>query len=251
MSHERGRKPPVMAVAAFAVLGLALAAQVNLKRHLSVGPRVDEARLEQVIKLYEAERAEGERLRAKLAQANAELDTARRAGLAQSLEEHQRRLDILARFAGLSPVQGPGVRVSISDSNAPVVSDLDQNPYTVHDQDLLLIINELWAAGAEAMEVNRQRLVADSEVRCSGPVINVNTVGLTPPFRILAIGDPDTLSGALTQLRGGIVDQLRNVGIEVKITKERNLVVNGLVREPAFRYARPARGIPVPAGEGS
>lgn len=150
-----------------------------------------------------------------------------------------RDADLLRRWAGLTALRGPGVRVTLRDSDVPVEANFDQSAYTVHDQDLLLIVNELWAAGAEAMAVNRQRLVTTSEVRCTGPVININRVSIAPPYEVAAIGDPDSLAGALEGLRGGIVDQLRSVGITVRIAKSTDVVVPPLDRDPQFRYARP------------
>ncbi|NUQ00812.1 MAG: DUF881 domain-containing protein [Armatimonadetes bacterium] len=245
MPAERIRRLPWAMMLTSAVLGLVLAAQLNYQRRLAAGPRVDAARVDQILSLYEAQRSENEALRQRLAEVSA-TPTPLGAG---RLEEVERRLDLLSRFAGLAPLQGPGVRAVVSDAVTPVQTDLDQNPYTVHDQDLLLMVNELWAAGAEAMAMNGQRLVGGSEIRCSGPVINVNDYGLTPPYRIEAIGDPETLNGALANLRGGIVDQLRNVGIDVRITKETNVVLPGLAREPSFRFARPA-AMPATPGQG-
>jgi uncharacterized protein YlxW (UPF0749 family) len=237
-----------MAVLSFGLLGAGLAAQINLQRELAGAPRVEEARLDTLLQLYAAQQQENEKLQARAEQLNAALLEARNASAGRSMEILEKRAAALAQFSGLAPVQGPGIRVELNDSAQPVETEFDQNPYTVHDQDLLLIVNELWAAGAEAMALGGQRLVADSEIRCSGPVVNVNGAGLTPPFVIEAIGDARTLTGALADLRGGIIDQLRNVGIEVKITKAEQLQLPALTREPSFRFARPA---PVSDGSGS
>ena len=65
------------------------------------------------------------------------------------------------------------------------------------------MVNELKAAGAEAVSVNDQRLVAVSPVRCAGPTIFVNNTPQTPPYVIRAIGEPNTLETALN-ISGGI-----------------------------------------------
>ncbi|MCZ7600064.1 MAG: DUF881 domain-containing protein [Gammaproteobacteria bacterium] len=240
MSTNRQRRLPVMAIFSFGLLGAGLAAQINYQRQLAAAPRVEEARLDTLLRLYAAQQQENEQLQARLDRLNSQLLQIRNASAGRNMELIEQRAAAMAQYSGLAPVQGPGIRVEIHDSTQPVETEFDQNPYTVHDQDLLLVVNELWAAGAEAIALGGQRLVTDSEIRCSGPVINVNGAGLTPPFVIDAIGDGRTLAGALADLRGGIVDQLRNVGIEVKITKLEQLLLPALAREPSFRFARPA-----------
>ncbi len=113
-------------------------------------------------------------------------------------------------LAGLTPVQGPGVVVTLNDSKKALSRKLPPGmtpPNIIHDSDINAVINELKAAGAEAIAVNDQRLVAISPVRVSGPTIIVNNTLLTPPFLISAIGDPRTLTAALN-VPGGITDQI-------------------------------------------
>lgn len=239
MMRQLSRRPPWPALVVFGLLGLALAAQLNLQRELKGAPRFDEARLEQVLSLYMDQKAEAERLQRKLEELRAEVASERRLWADQRVEEVQRELELVRRFAGLTALAGPGLRLQLRDAQFAGDAGFDQSAYTVHDQDLLLVINELWAAGAEAISVNGQRMVVDSEVRCSGPVINVNGRSIAPPYEICAIGDAETLRAALEDLRGGIVDQLRNAGIEVRSFKEKNIIVPPLGRDPQFRYARP------------
>lgn len=117
--------------------------------------------------------------------------------------------------------------ITINDSKIPVKDNENPNLYLIHDEDLLRVLNELRAGGAEAISVNDQRLVGTSEIRCAGPTVMVNGKVFAPPFVIKAIGDPKTLSAALT-MRGGVVESLKYWGIELKIQKEDNIVV------PAF-----------------
>ena len=140
---------------------------------------------------------------------------------------------VLKQRAGLTTVSGTGVVVTINDSKVPVKDNENPNLYLIHDEDILRIVNELRAGGAEAIAINDQRLIGVSEVRCAGPTIMVNGKVFAPPFVIKAIGDPKTLSAALT-MRGGIVDTLKYWGIELKIQKETQVVVpafNGTFRE--------------------
>jgi uncharacterized protein YlxW (UPF0749 family) len=125
-------------------------------------------------------------------------------------------LEQLRMKAGLIPVTGPGVIVTLQDSksarNFENVAD-----GIVHDQNIRDVVNELFAAGAEGIAVNDQRLVGGSSVRCVGPTIIVNDTKLAPPFVIQAIGDKDTLLSAL-KLPGGIIDALKQRTLEISIT---------------------------------
>ncbi len=75
----------------------------------------------------------------------------------------------LRRKAALTNVKGPGVTVLIEDSSKPIQSGENPNLYVIHDEDILRIVNELRAGGAEALAINDQRLIGTSEIRCSGP----------------------------------------------------------------------------------
>ena len=96
--------------------------------------------------------------------------------------------------AALTNVKGTGVSVLIEDSLKPIQSGENPNLYVIHDEDILRIVNELRAGGAEAIAINDQRLIGTSEIRCSGPTITVNGKVFGAPFTVKAIGDPKTLS---------------------------------------------------------
>lgn len=132
--------------------------------------------------------------------------------------------DQLLFRAGLTNVAGPGVLVTISDSQAPIAKGDNPNLYLIHDEDMLRVVNELRAGGAEAIAVNDERLLGTSELRCSGPTITINGKAHGAPFVVKAIGDPETLSSALT-LRGGVVDSLKHWGIQVDIQKVPDLAI--------------------------
>lgn len=140
--------------------------------------------------------------------------------------------------AGIVDLRGPGVVVTIDDSQKIAKAGENPNLYVIHDDDLLKVINELRAAGAEAISINGQRLIATSEIRCAGPTLSVNNTRYTPPYEILAIGDPKTLDNAL-KMRGGIVETLRFWGIQISISKMDNIVVPAYKSSFRFDHARP------------
>jgi len=125
-------------------------------------------------------------------------------------------LDQARIIAGLEDVEGSGITVIVDDLkfsekvNYPLIS------YSM----LLELLNELNAAGAEAVSINGQRIISTSEIRQVGGIhININTVSFAPPFIFKAIGDPKTLEAAL-RLREGIVEEFENTGVAVTITQE-------------------------------
>ena len=110
--------------------------------------------------------------------------------------------------------------------------------YIIHDEDILRVVNELRAGGAEAIAINDQRLIGTSEIRCSGPTITVNGKVFGAPFIVTAIGDPDTLNSALT-LRGGVVDSLKHWGIKVTVKKEQSVAVPAFTGTFKSDYSQP------------
>jgi uncharacterized protein YlxW (UPF0749 family) len=107
---------------------------------------------------------------------------------AQTTVARMRRLETNTGFVAVS---GPGVRATVDD--APN-GDPTQ---AVRDEDLALLVDGLWNAGAEAIAINGQRLTALSAIRNSGPAIHVNGRPLAPPYTVLAIGDTRTLQANL------------------------------------------------------
>ena len=94
----------------------------------------------------------------------------------------------LAEQAGTVPLRGPGLVVSLSPSTREAPSPEEAGAYQIHDSDLQLVVNALWAAGAEAVSINGSRLVATTPIRAAGGTIVVNFRPLSPPFQVTAIG---------------------------------------------------------------
>ena len=133
------------------------------------------------------------------------------------------RIKELETTAGLTPVSGPGVVIRLSDNpNAAGEALGSFAPGLVHDFDLLQVVNELRAAGADAIAVNGTRITGYTPIRCVGPVIYINWEPAAAPFKVEAIGDPNTLISAL-KMPKGIVDNLKNQTLGVQITPARNL----------------------------
>jgi len=176
-----------------------------------------------------------EELSVRLKEAQADRDK-----LAKELEEYrsgrisgaaQKEMDKLKARAGETTLEGKGVILTLDDSKQAAKAGENKSLYIIHDEDLLRVINELRAAGAEAISLNGQRLIGSSEIRCVGPTVLVNESRLAAPFVISAIGNPQTLESSL-KLRGGVLENFKFWGIKADVVK------SDKVRVPAFKGNR-------------
>ena len=137
----------------------------------------------------------------KAAQLQEQVDRAAAGDVSPRVEQARAQVDALAPAAGLVPVVGPGLRVSMSD--APRDSDgnypvgVDPDDLVIHQQDVQAAVNAMWAGGAEAMMIMDQRVLTTSAVRCIGNTLLLQGRTYSPPFVITAIGDQAAMSAAL------------------------------------------------------
>jgi uncharacterized protein YlxW (UPF0749 family) len=150
-------------------------------------------------------------------------------------------LDRARLLAGITPVRGPGLVITMTDSKRPPVHGDDPTLFIVHDEDILKLVNVLRAAGAEALSINGERLLASSEIHCAGPAISINNTRVAAPFVITAIGNAAAMESSL-RMRGGIVETLGYFGMEISITQHATVDVPGYTRPLRFEWARPTEG---------
>lgn len=156
------------------------------------------------------------------------------AGRAGAVEAAESELAKTNLEAGFTNVTGPGVRITLSDISAQTANGT--SIYIIRDTDLLTLINELNAAGAEAISINGERIISTSEVRLAGSNIDVNLTPITGPYVVTAIGDPNQLITGL-QLPGGILAFLQDLGISVSLEKEASVILPGYKGQPDVSYA--------------
>ena len=145
------------------------------------------------------------RLQASTTRLGADVDALEAEGTA--LDSELRRI---RTRTGYAPVRGPGVRIVVDDPPGAAEDE------AVRDEDLALLVNGLWTAGAEAISINGERLTVLTFIQNSGPVINVNSRPLSPPYTVEAIGDPRTLLADLLESSSGarFTDLARLLGFE-------------------------------------
>ncbi|MFE9097463.1 DUF881 domain-containing protein [Streptomyces sp. NPDC007264] len=138
-------------------------------------------------------------------------------------DEKERQLGILA---GTVAAQGPGITMTIEDTKGTVQADM-----------LLDAVQELRAAGAEAIQVNGVRVVADTYLSDSGKSVSVDGNKITQPYRFKVIGKPQDLEPALN-IPGGVVQTLEKEQATVTVERSAKIVVDALRAAKQPDYAR-------------
>lgn len=139
--------------------------------------------------------------------------------------------------AGLTNVEGPGIIIYINPKTTVFGTQAGFSP--IQDFQLLAIINELYAAGAEAVSINDIRLIGNSSIRTAGSSIRVNNERISPMERITiyAIGNKTILEGAMA-FPGAIPNEIRasydvssETKDEIKIKKTNTAVKFEYIKE--------------------
>lgn len=137
------------------------------------------------------------------------------------------RLAGLAVAAGTTAVTGPGVVITVDDAPTAGFDGM------ILDIDLRALVNGLWAAGAEAIAVDGQRLTTTTSIRLAGEAITVGYRSITAPYIVSVIGDPQTLPSRFLETRGGQtwLALKANFGIRFDTTESDRVTLPGQPRE--------------------
>lgn len=147
-------------------------------------------------------------------------------------------LEKYKEIGGFTRVKGPGIEVIIDDPPKDLGFDLDGSIIMYRYDLLLQIINFLNSAGAEAIEINGQRIIASTEIQLAGQSLQINSIPTAPPIIIKAIGDADTLKSVL-DWRYGIVGQMRELNLQVDIKKLDELEIDRYNDIVKYKLAKP------------
>jgi len=133
-----------------------------------------------------------------------------KAGDSDAAKQIQDNLKNARIFAGLETVRGKGIIVTLDNNGLNYVEDYD----------ILDVVNELRASGAQAISVNDERIVAMTEIRGAGSYVMINGKQYKAPFTIKAISDPDDLERSLN-LMGGVLEGIEDeLNVAVKKSNE-------------------------------
>ncbi|MFI5582096.1 DUF881 domain-containing protein [Streptomyces sp. NPDC051822] len=202
------------------VLGLGLAIQVS---STSDNSALRGARQEDLVRILdelddrtqrlEDEKARLEKQRTELESSSDQAEEARK-----QTQEKEQQLGILA---GTVAAEGPGITLTVGDPSGAVQSDM-----------LLDAIQELRAAGAEAIQVNGVRVVADSYFTGGGDDMRIDGTKVAAPYVFKVIGKPEDLEPALN-IPGGVVQTLEKEQATATVERSAKIVVDAL--RPAKR----------------
>lgn len=145
----------------------------------------------------------------------------------EAAEAAQARLTSNQILAGSVPVVGPGITMSVSAPEGGFTPTM-----------MIDVMQELRNAGAEAIQFGTVRVVANTWIGIEDGQLTVDGQIVQAPFRILAIGDPHTLSGAMA-IPGGFTDSVRGIGGDVQVVEGESLLIDSLKITGEPRYARP------------
>jgi uncharacterized protein YlxW (UPF0749 family) len=214
------------------VLGLAIVTQV---RQTKSGDSLDTARPADLLVLLDSLRQREATLNTEVSELQNTLNSLRASGNTDqaAIQSAQARLAALSILVGAVGATGPGVTITIEDPGPGVSPEA-----------MLDVINELRAAGAEAIEINdaRQsvRVGVDTWIVGTPGALIIDTKTLSPPYSILAIGDPPTLAAAMN-IPGGAEDSIKRVGARMSVQQANRVDVTTLRQPKPHQYAQPVK----------
>ncbi|GIM27979.1 hypothetical protein CPJCM30710_06450 [Clostridium polyendosporum] len=144
------------------------------------------------------------------------------------IEDVNKELNYNKMIAGFSSVKGKGIKMIIRDGSTEFPEGDENNILillrTLHDDDMIKVVNELKVAGAQAIAINNQRVLPNTEIFCSWAFLRINGEQIPAPFVVNVVGDPDVLENTLMR-DDGFIRTLINRGIEVEISKENEMIM--------------------------
>ncbi|MGC9667765.1 DUF881 domain-containing protein [Planosporangium sp. 12N6] len=213
------------------LLGFALVVQL---RSNATDPELATARPEDLVRILSDLDSRSDRLRQEIAslEASQRQLASGAQGQAAAVEEARRRADELGILAGTLPAQGRGLELTFTAGSEALPAST-----------LLDAVEELRGAGAEAMQIagadgRPVRIVASTYFADAKGGLTVDGVRLTGPYRLVVIGDPQTMHTALN-IPGGVVDTVHQRGGNVIVQESDVVGVTALHQVAAPRYARP------------
>jgi uncharacterized protein YlxW (UPF0749 family) len=149
------------------------------------------------------QRQRADSLQEQVATLNREVDTLGKSVQDAQVSSVQRQVEALRGPAGFQKVRGPALTVVLSDAPKDEINravdkgEVTADQLVVHQQDIQAVVNALWAGGAEAMTLQKQRVISTTGIKCVGNTVVLHGVPYAPPYEITAIGDLSSLQVSL------------------------------------------------------
>jgi uncharacterized protein YlxW (UPF0749 family) len=211
-----------------AALGFAIAVQI---RSVSSSDALAGARPDELARILADVNDRQSRLQGQIAQLQGELrkldtsgsnDTAAR-------DAAKRKADALGVLTGMLPATGPGIVLTINDPKGKLSAE-----------DLLDIVEELRGSGAEAVQFGPVRVGTSSAFVDTDDGVQLDGVGLSAPYRVLAIGPPSTMATAL-RIPDGVVATVEAAGGSASIDQRSSIDIKVLRMLPNTKYSTPTK----------
>lgn len=156
----------------------------------------------------------------------------------QSAEESskivEKELEQTNMYLGKTNVKGEGIIIKIKDIDTNNIEN--QGIDSISAEDLLIIVDYLKLAGAEAISINEERIINMSDiVDVTNSVIFINQQRILAPYEIKAIGDSTKLESTLLG-NGGYVELLNTIGFDIKIEKNEKVEIPKYDKEIGYKY---------------
>ena len=143
----------------------------------------------------------------------------------------EKELNQTNMYLGKIDVEGQGIIITINDTK-----NEDINPISA--EDLLIIVDYLKLAGAEAISINGERIINMSDIVYVGnSVIFVNQQRILAPYKISAIGNSTTLESTLLG-NGGYIEELKNIGFDINIERENKVSIPKYNKDIGYKYMK-------------
>jgi uncharacterized protein YlxW (UPF0749 family) len=222
LQTPQGRRYLIVGLTIILGIFLSLAIKQNDEPKLLSSAREDE-----LVRILDDLSKQKDNLELELIKQSQVLDSLKSGSNEEAKKAAQNRIDQLILLSGTAPVTGRGIQVLITGDVYSV------SAYTVLDS-----VQELRDAGAVAIEINGNRIINSTYFNDTSDGITVNQAKIRSPYRISALGDPETLATAL-KIPGGLAEKVTTSGGQVVITQYATLVIESTVDLITPQYAVP------------
>lgn len=225
MGRPRATKANMFAALLALLLGFGITTQIQQTN----ASGLEDLRQDELVALLDSVNSQASRLEQEADRLTTTRDELKSStGDAAALQAAKERLEMLGVLNGTLPAVGPGITITIHDTEKGVQA-----------ANLLDTVEELRDAGAEAIQINDQRVIVSTWFGGSSDTsLTVSGHAISPPYTILAIGDPHTMSTAMA-IPGGVVESLRSLGATATVTSSQQVKVTALQPTQTPQYAQP------------
>jgi uncharacterized protein YlxW (UPF0749 family) len=221
----RATRANVLAMVLAGALGFAIIAQV---RQTSL-EGLENLREDDLVRIFAGVDQDGDRLAEEIRGLQSSLDLleSQSTNEAEAQRAARERLEALGILAGTVAATGPGIVLTITDPDREVDAPI-----------ILDTVQELRDAGAEAIQINDVRVVANTWFTDTDDGLSVTGVAVRPPYVIRAIGDANTLAGAM-EIPGGVTATVRRAGGDTDVQIRDEVDIDALLTLTSPQYAQP------------